>query len=556
LTIILILVIATGSATGVWLWQRSGLFKPGSDPSKESAESLPKAGSERYEEYADAFQLGVVALDVGMSDNTAETNLTKAIELIPGEPAGWANRGLFYLRNGQLDKAAEDLEKARKLAPDNVDVEVLSGLLAERRGEFEQSIKFLRRAVERDPANVVVLFRLSRNLQIEGGPDIDAENQKLMEQILKVQPNNLLALVERAKTAARQGDTVAVRDSLARLKKLSESWSPESRKELDKVEKQAAGNAKADVLLLLTQFGFLLNREPLFVLDRNFLNPRDEQLRVSLQNFLRLQPLLASPAPPDRAVTFTPEPLVKDRLSAEIPGKHWNVALPVWLNSNEPPITLVANPQQVVRTDGKSLTFPFPGGSAKVPPSRAGIVPLDWNGDYRMDLLLAGAGGLRFLQQQPDGSFKDVTGQTKLPEMVVKADYYGAWAVDIDMDGDMDIVLAPRRGQPLLLRNNRDGTFTPRPIFPGVEAARGFAWADIDNDGAPDAALLDAEGKLHVFMNERSGTFLPPGWHRGNGCQPPLPASYQHGDLLGRPAVRPRPGCRGLCAVVRKARAG
>src|SRR5207245_2872751 len=52
------------------------------------------------------------------------------------------------------------------------------------------------------------------------------------------------------------------------------------------------------------------------------------------------------------------------------------------------------------------------------------------------------------------------------------------------------------------------GTFTPRPIFPGVEAARAFAWADLDNDGAPDAALLDAEGKLHVFMNERSGTFV------------------------------------------------
>jgi len=59
----------------------------------------------------------------------------------------------------------------------------------------------------------------------------------------------------------------------------------------------------------------------------------------------------------------------------------------------------------------------------------------------------------------------------------------------------------------VVLRNNRDGTFTALRLFPGVEAARDFVWADLDNDGAADAAFLDAKGQVHVFANERLGQF-------------------------------------------------
>ena len=37
--------------------------------------------------------------------------------------------------------------------------------------------------------------------------------------------------------------------------------------------------------------------------------------------------------------------------------------------------------------------------------------------------------------------FTDVTAQTKLPASVLNASYTGAWAVDIEADGDLDIVL-------------------------------------------------------------------------------------------------------------------
>src|SRR5205085_11519720 len=140
-------------------------------------------------------------------------------------------------------------------------------------------------------------------------------------------------------------------------------------------------------------------------------------------------------------------------------------------------------------------------------PSAVGVVALDWNNDYRTDLLLAGAGGLRFYQQAADGRFTDVTEKTGLDKETLQADYFGGWAADIEMDGDVDIIVAPRVGVPFVLRNNRDGTFKALWLFPGVDSARAFVWADLDNDGAPDAAFLDAQGGLHLFANERLGQF-------------------------------------------------
>ena len=152
-------------------------------------------------------------------------------------------------------------------------------------------------------------------------------------------------------------------------------------------------------------------------------------------------------------------------------------------------------------------TIPFPGGPSSVPPLPEGIVPVDFNYDFKTDLVLAGAGGVRLLRQDSPSAFTDVTAQAKLPKPVVNASYTGAWAVDIEADGDLDIVLGAKDGTPTVLRNNGDGTFLPIHPFAGISGVTGFAWADLDGDGNPDAAIIDGAGKLHVFMNVRQGQF-------------------------------------------------
>ena len=112
-----------------------------------------------------------------------------------------------------------------------------------------------------------------------------------------------------------------------------------------------------------------------------------------------------------------------------------------------------------------------------------------------------------------------------LPAAVTDAPYTGVWAADLDLEGDLDLVLGTLDGPPLILRNNGDGTFTALHLFDGIVGLRAFAWGDIDADGAPDAILLDATGTVHVYANQRGGQFqaraLPRRSCRAAGCGPP-----------------------------------
>jgi Tfp pilus assembly protein PilF len=459
---------------------------------------LPGPGSPAYAEYARAFAVGTAALEVDKTD-TAQQELSAAVEIIPAEPAAWANRGILFLRDNRLDQAAPDLKRAHELAPNSPEIEALLGLLAKQQGKFDEGVAHLRKAVQRRPQDLPSLYALAQLVAQAARPDSDAEYQRLMEDILRVQPNNLVVLVERAQVAARRRDRAALRETLGRLDRLSAGWSEaQSRGQLEKVKKAAEGPLPGELPDTLTLLGNVLKRERGYQPSSRAVNPNPRAVGEPLLQFLRLAPLRNTPAAPDLALTFTAAPLGADKA---------DVVLPVWLTGEGNPAVFVADARQARRIDAGGFAQPSPSGPKAVPPTAHGVLALDWDNDKRTDLLLAGAGGLRFWQQRPDGSFADVTAKTGLGADVLGGDYFGAWAADIEADGDLDIVLAPRAGPPLVLRNNGDGTFKVIKPFAGVEAVRSFAWADLDNDGAPDAAMLDAQGKLHVFANERATVF-------------------------------------------------
>ena len=57
-----------------------------------------------------------------------------------------------------------------------------------------------------------------------------------------------------------------------------------------------------------------------------------------------------------------------------------------------------------------------------------------------------GPRGLCLLRQDAGGRFTDMTGAAKLPPALLRTPLYGVWPADVDTDGDLDLVLAPRRG--------------------------------------------------------------------------------------------------------------
>ena len=73
------------------------------------------------------------------------------------------------------------------------------------------------------------------------------------------------------------------------------------------------------------------------------------------------------------------------------------------------------------------------------------LVALDWNHDFRMDLVAAGPDGVRLFIQSADGSFvrrDDARVSARAARSPIDAT--GAWAADIEMDGDLDIVVGVR----------------------------------------------------------------------------------------------------------------
>ena len=90
---------------------------------------------------------------------------------------------------------------------------------------------------------------------------------------------------------------------------------------------------------------------------------------------------------------------------------------------------------------------------------------------------------------------------------MINADCFGVWTADIEMDGDLDLIVGIEGRRRWCSGNNGDGTWRQVQPFAGVVGLRAFAWGDLDGDGDADAALVGERGDLHVFENRQGGEF-------------------------------------------------
>jgi tetratricopeptide (TPR) repeat protein len=463
-----------------------------------SAPKLPEKGSKAYADVVSAFYIGLAALQVG-DDVHAESTLSEVTRLVPGEPAGWANWGILALRQRNYDLAAQRLEKARDLAPHDDQIYYLLGVLEGDRGHSAAAITDLRKAVNLNAQNLRAAYALAEEIERQGDANSDAEFQQVMQQILAARPDNLPALLELSRVAAKRGDAETLKSAVAQISARSSVWPPEVQRQLATVQSAASG---ADLRVAATRTTFLRNvlmRVPEYRQSLSVIKAPAGEEAQPFPHFLRMESPVFKPAPADTEIKFASQPIVN-------PGdRRWNWIGAIQLGSSGAPVIAEADGREVHLSSGATLKFP--GGASNLPPSPEGILQADLNYDFKTDLVLAGAGGVRLFRQQSPNGFIDVTPQTKLPKSVVDARYTGAWAIDVEADGDLDIVLGANDGLPTVLRNNGDDTFLAIHPFPGIHGLRGFAWADLDGDGNPDAAVIDGAGKLHVFMNQRQGQF-------------------------------------------------
>jgi len=478
---ILTILISAGMLTGCHFIQR-----------------LPAKSSKTYSDFVSAFYVGLAALQVG-DDVRAESSLSYATNLVPAEPAGWVNWGILALRQRNFDAAAQRFDRAASLDGSDDRLLYLQGLLESDRGNSAAAIEKLHQAVKLNPRNLRAIFQLASEVERQGDEHSEADFQQLIEQLLAVQPNNLAALLELSRISAKRGDTATLRATVSRLAGLSATWPAEVQQQLAALQAAANGPEPRTAATRSIFLRNVLMRVPEFRASLAQLKAQPGDEAQPFTHFVRLESPGFTPAPPDHALNFAAQSITG------FPKGSWNWIGAISLGSEGAPTVAVANSREVHLASGASL--PFPGGNSGVQPTPEGILPIDFNYDFKTDLVLAGAGGLRFLRQDSPQAFSDVTTPTKLPPTVLNSAYTGAWAVDIEADGDLDVVAGAATGLPLVLRNNGDGTFLPTHPFPSVSGVRQFVWADFNGDGNPDAALIDGSGRLHVFLNERSANF-------------------------------------------------
>lgn len=442
-------------------------------------QSLPEKSSENYSAAVKSFYVGLAALQVG-DDLRAKVELTKTANLADGEPAVWNNLGVLQLRQKDFENSAKSVEKARSLAPENALIYSNLATLEIQRGNFEKAIENLNKAIELAPNNVQAIYALAQEKERQTS---DAEALTLYEKIAAIKPENLAVRLEIARLSAKLNNAEILQKTFGEISKNSANWSPETKEQLTALQNSLNNPRQA-----ATQVSFLKNvllREPSFRSSLAEIKPSDTSIGEVFTKPLKLPTPDFSPAEADTALTFSAQ--TAENVKA-------NFAKAIFLNGENPSVIAWSNEQETHI------------GKAVLPVSLSNpnqIIAFDFDYDFKNDLAIATEKGFRLFKQTDNGNFEDVTAKTKLPNDILQKSFSGVWTLDVESDGDLDLILSDAT----VLQNNSDGSFTPLETFKEFQNLGDFVSADLDEDGDSDAILGNSNGKVQFFSNERGGIF-------------------------------------------------
>jgi len=141
---------------------------------------------------------------------------------------------------------------------------------------------------------------------------------------------------------------------------------------------------------------------------------------------------------------------------------------------------------------------------------------IDIDGDGDLDLVVGNNYGyFGTVQNNGDGTWTQLTDAANPLDGIANIYFSDPTAIDYDGDGDMDIVSGSSYGDTYAIRNDGGGSWTlltggARP-FAGasfdVGSFSSFASGDVDGDGDDDLVVGNATGVIRTFINNGGGSF-------------------------------------------------
>jgi hypothetical protein len=412
-----------------------------------------------------ARNLGLAQLEEGKKE--ARATFARLAELAPEEPIGWADGAVAALREGDLAGAEKLLARADEAGGKRADLFAIRAAIEEARNKPEAARAALAQAAALDARDLEPRWRLVRSLDAEQRllPAQKQARVSALREILAASPANLPARLKLLVLTLEAGEAAA-KEELAALEPLLADAEARPKQLLAETKTAIADSKQASIKARLLE---------------NLLRvtPRYQQSLGELFTNVKGLPLTS----------------FSQRLEAELrprPGAGVPVSFQESKLVSESPEALL-NRVDLANT-GKLEVYRPPA-----PYREAAFLDADLDGD--LDVYLFGAPESdRLLRNNLDDTFTDVTAATGEPAFRSKK----AIPVDLDRDGDPDLLAITADGELVVRQNLRQGRFKTVPL--GVSHASDADVADVNGDGAPDVVVAASDG-VHLLLNKGDGTF-------------------------------------------------
>ena len=451
-------------------------------------------------EYQQAVADFYMSLGASQTDEArfAFNKMNDVAQAFPEETAAWANLAVYAMRQGNFDLAEDRIGRALELSPDHEEVLFLAALIESRRGNVSEAIGYLRQAANAAPDNLKVQYTLVQELEREDDITNADEIRQTLENLHLQISENQVVLAELLRVGVKEQDAEFTERYFEKLAEHADMWGEETREQFSVVQQLLQEENFSELSLELSFLRSGLETHSQFQDDLLQVQLPPTDVGFLINRFINLPQPEVKVAAPDLEMQLEQRPMDLPEVTAS-----WLKG--VTLLEEAPPFPVAITNGEVVIDDEVRLRFP--GDTEALLPVPA-VTEIDYNYNFMNDLAMAGSDGFRLYRLNDDETtFDDVTPETGISNQAINRHYYGLWAFDVEMDGDLDILLAPQSGAPMILRNNGDGSFAEAEPFGELEDVRNFLWADLTGDGAPEATFLTADGRIKTFKNLRGGRF-------------------------------------------------